>query len=37
MLAAIVGIKIVLGWTPSREVNRHQDEGARWNDERAEE
>jgi uncharacterized membrane protein len=36
MLAAIVGIKIVPGWTLSREVNRHQDEGARWKDERAE-
>ena len=30
MLAAIVGIKMVLGWTLSKEVNRHQDEGARW-------
>lgn len=30
MLAAIVGIKMVLGWTLSREVNRHHDEGARW-------
>lgn len=30
MLAAIVGIKMVLGWTLSREVTRHHDEGARW-------
>ncbi len=27
MLAAIVGIKIVLGWTLSKEVNRHHDQG----------
>jgi hypothetical protein len=31
MLAAIVGIKIVLGQTLSKEVNRHQDGGKRWN------
>ncbi|MDQ3840520.1 MAG: DUF1622 domain-containing protein [Thermoproteota archaeon] len=30
MLAAIVGIKIVLGWTLSKEVNRHHDQGLRW-------
>jgi uncharacterized membrane protein len=27
MLAAIVGIKIVLGWTLSKEVNRHHVQG----------
>ncbi len=26
MLSAIVGIKMVLGWTLSREVNRHHDQ-----------
>ena len=29
MLAAIVGIKIVLGWTLSKEVNRHHDQDLR--------
>jgi uncharacterized membrane protein len=32
MLAAIVGIKIVLGWTLSKEVNRHHDQGLRWHE-----
>lgn len=32
MLAAIVGIKIVLGWTLSKDVNRHHDEGERWDE-----
>lgn len=27
MLATIVGIKNVLGWTLSREVNKHHDQG----------
>ncbi len=32
MLAAIVGIKVVLGWTLSKEVNRHHGEGERWDE-----
>ncbi len=34
MLAAIVGIKVVLGWTLSKEVNRHHGEGERWDEEK---
>jgi hypothetical protein len=34
MLAAIIGIKIVLGWTLSKEVNRHHDQGLRRHEER---
>jgi len=29
-LAAVVGIKIVIGWTLSKEVSRHQDQQAKW-------
>ncbi len=32
MLAAIVGIKIVLGWTLSKEVNRHHNESTSWDE-----
>jgi uncharacterized membrane protein len=32
MLAAIVGIKIVIGWTLSKETNRHQDLKSRLGD-----
>lgn len=34
MLSAIVGIKIVLGWTLSKEVNRHHDQGETWTEEK---
>jgi uncharacterized membrane protein len=30
MLAAIVGIKVVVGWSLSKEVNRHHDQRARF-------
>ncbi len=32
MLSAIVGIKIVLGWTLSKEVNRHRDVAGSWDE-----